>query len=168
MKQVLIILRGAPCSGKTTLGKNLRNFEKKITWLSLDYMKPIFSEFKDETLEAANEASLNTLNYLFEQEYSVVFDGIFKNPEHLKKAIKIADNRNIPIVIYQLECSLKTLLARDKNRAWVKRGADPLGDGLITSLYEKVINNPIKEAIKLNTEEKSLEECLKIIRKNFD
>jgi hypothetical protein len=41
-------------------------------------------------------------------------------------------------------------------------------DAVIESLYNKVENNPIEGAIMLNTEEKSLEECIEIIKKNFD
>ena len=43
-----------------------------------------------------------------------------------------------------------------------------MGDEVIESLYNKVENNPVEEAIKLDTENQSHEECIEIIRKNFD
>jgi predicted kinase len=144
MKQVLIILRGAPCSGKTTLGEKLRDFDKKIVWFKTDNIKPFFSNFEDRTLDAVMGTSLATLNYLLDEGYSVVYDGILKKPEYAQRAIDLTKSKNIPIAIYQLVCSLKTLQGRDKDREGVKEGLrKPLGDGII-------------------------EECLEIIRKNFD
>jgi chloramphenicol 3-O-phosphotransferase len=169
VRQVLVIIRGAAASGKTTLCESLRDFDKKIAWVSVDKLKPIFSEYKEETLDVTNQASLILVNYLLEQGYSVLFDGIFKNPAHAQEAVEIAKNKNIPVVIYQLSCSLKTLQKRDKMREGVKKGwRKPLGEELIESLYRKVEDNPIEGAIKLDTENLSPEECLRIIKKNFE
>lgn len=169
MKQVLIVLRGAPCSGKTTIGENLRDFDKKIVWLKTDNIKMFFSNFEDRTLDEVMETALATLNHLLDKGYSVIYDGIFKKPEYIQKVIDLAKSKNILTVVYQLTCSLKTLQERDKNRVGVKEGfRKPLGDKLIESLFNTVENNPIEGAIELNTEEKSLEECLEVIRKNFD
>src|SRR3989344_5709656 len=35
-KQFLAVIRGAPASGKTTIAKKLRNFNKKIVWLKVE------------------------------------------------------------------------------------------------------------------------------------
>ncbi len=169
MNQKLVIIRGAPASGKTTLCERLRDFDKKIVWLSIDKIKPVFSEYKDETLDEVNETALVILSSLLDRNYSVVMDGIFKKPEHVQKAIEIGRTRNIPVVVYQLEISLEALQARDKIRAGVKEGCrKPLGDEVIESLFNKVENNPIAGAIKLNTENQTLDECLEMVRKNFE
>ena len=169
MRQVLIILRGAPASGKTTIGENLRNFDEKIVWFKTDNIKPFFSEFEDRTLDAVMETALATLDHLLDEGYSVVYDGIFQNSAYAQKAVELAKSKKIATVVYQLTCSLKTLQERDKTRKGVKEGCrKPLGDEVIKSLFNKVENNPIEGTTKLNTEEKSLEECLEIIRKNFD
>ena len=169
MKQVLVILRGASASGKSTIGENLRDFDKKIVWLKTDNIKLFFSSFEDRTLDAVMGTALATLNYLLDEGYSVTYDGIFKKPEYAQEAIALAKSKNIPVVVYQLVCSLETLKERDKNKEGVKEGwKKPLGDEIIEGLFNKVENNPIEGAINLNTEEKSLEECLEIIRKNFD
>lgn len=169
MNQKLVILRGAPASGKTTICKNIRDINKNIVWLSVDGIKPIFSEFKNETLEQSNKASLIMLDYLLGEGYSVIYDGIFKRPEHLRQAEEVAKKRNIPFVVFQLESSLKTLQEREKVRDGVKHGLwKPLGDDLVAGLYQKVQENPIEEAIKLDTENLTLEQCLEVIRKNLD
>lgn len=169
MKQTLVVLRGAPASGKTTIGENLRDFDKKIVWFKTDNIKPFFSESEDRTLDAVMETALATLKHLLDEGYSVIYDGIFKNLIYPQKAIDLAKSKNIPTVVYQLTCPLKTLQERDRTRKGVKEGCrKPLGDEVIENLFNEVEHNPIEGAIKLNTEEKSLDECLEIIRKNFD
>ncbi|MDO8497907.1 MAG: zeta toxin family protein [bacterium] len=168
MKQKLVILRGAPASGKTTICKKLRNIEENIVWLSVDQIKPIFSDFKNETLENANSACLVMLNYLLDHGYSVIYDGIFKNPAHVKQAEDVAQKKHIPFVVYQLECSLKTLQEREKTREGVKEGLwKPMGDDLVENLCKTIEENPIEEAVKLDTENTSLDECVEIIKRNF-
>lgn len=58
MEQKLIIIRGTACSGKTTIAEKLRDYEKSIVWLSIDKIKPIFSDFKDETLDDVNKTAM--------------------------------------------------------------------------------------------------------------
>jgi chloramphenicol 3-O-phosphotransferase len=169
MSQSLVILRGPAASGKTTLCESLRDYDKKIVWLSVDKMKPIFSDFEDRTLEDANKASIAMLKYLLDEGYSVIYEGIFKNPDCVYQAIKIGKDKNIPTVAYQLKSSLGTLLSRDKTRKGVKEGwRKPLGDEIIEGLHQKNIDNPINSAIDLDTENQSIEECVRIIRKNFE
>ncbi len=169
MTQKLIIVRGAACSGKTTICKEIRDFDKKIAWLSIDKVKNIFSDFKDEALDDVNQSAVVTLKDLLTRGYSVVVDGIFKNPGHIEEIVKVGKEKNIPVVIYQLECSLKTLKERDKSREGVAQGLwKPLGDEIIESLYRKVEENPIKGAIKLNTEQTPIQESIKTIRRNFE
>ena len=171
MRQTLVILRGAPASGKTAIAENLRDFDNKIVWFKTDNLKPFFSDrFGEETaLDAVMETSLVTLNYLLDQGYSVVFEGIFINPVYPQRAIQMGKTKNIYTVAYELECSLKTLQERDKARRGVPEGLrKALGDDKIENLYNKVKENPIEGSIKLNTEEKSLEECIDLIRNSFD
>lgn len=169
MKQKLIIVRGAPASGKTTIGERLRDFDKKIVWFKTDNIKLFFSNFEDRTLDEVMETCLVILDNLLKRGYSVVYEGIFKRPEYISRAVEIANSNNIPHAIYQLECSLKTLQERDKNRPGVPEGLRPaLGDELIESLYNTIKENPIPGAIPLNTEEKTLEECVELMGKNFE
>ncbi len=168
MKQVLIILRGAPASGKTTIGKNLRDFHNKIVWLKVDNFKPFFSENLEEALPVVNETALVTLRYLLDQGNSVIFDGIFRNPIYVKKAMEYAKNKNIPCVFYQLSCSLKRLQERDRLREGVKEGCrKPLGDEVIEKIYNELENTKIEGAIPLDTENNSLPDYIEIIKKNF-
>lgn len=167
MKQALIILRGAPASGKTTLGERLRNKENKVVWLKIDNLKPFFSEDWGDSLDEVNKLALSMIDTLLNDGFSVVFDGIFKNPQHALDAKNLAESKNIPCVIYQLECSLEELQKREDERS-TKMNRDHFGKDMIERLYDKVINNPIEGAILLNTETQSIDECLQVIRKNFE
>jgi len=169
MKQTLVIIRGASASGKSTIAENLRNFDKKIVWLKTDNFKPFFSNNEEKALDAVMDTCLATLNFLLDKGYSVIYEGIFKRPEYVKKAIELGKTKNIPVAIYQLMCSLKTLQERDKTRIGVRKGCrKPLGDEIIASLYKKIVDNPIEGTIELDTENKALEECIEIISRNFD
>lgn len=168
MKPVLIILRGTPASGKSSIAKALRNFNKKIVWLKVDNFKDFFSEDSEEALSEANKAGLATLGYLLDRGYSVIFEGIFRNLDWVYDAIKIAKQKNIPVFPYQLSCSLRTLQERDRIRPGVKEGCrKPLGDIVIEKLYHDVENNPIDGASKLDTEKLTLQECINHINKHL-
>ena len=170
MKQTLIILRGAPCSGKSTIGEQLRDFDSKIVWLHTDAYKSFFSNpNEDRILDDVMDACIVTLSNLLDKGFSVVYEGIFKKQEYILKAIQLAKGKNISVATYHLACSLGTLQKRDVDRKGVKEGCrKPLGEEIIESLFNKVQENPINEAITLNTEDKTLEECVELIKKNFD
>lgn len=169
MKQILIILRGTPSSGKSTIAKNLRDYKKKIAWLKVDNFKPFFAESTDSILDDVNKTALTVLNYLLDQQFSVVMEGVFQNPTYIQEAVNIAKQKNISVFAYELKCSVKILQERDKIRPGIKeRCRKPLGDFIINNLNKIIENNPFKEAIKLDTEKASLDECIKIIKNNFN
>lgn len=169
MQQSLVILRGAPSSGKSTISKKLRDYDKKIVWLKVDNFKPFFSDNTDVIVDDVNKTAVNSLNYLLDQGFSVVEEGIFQNPKYIQEAVNLAKQKKIPVFVYQLECSLNTLQERDKKREGVKESCrKPLGDEKIKNLYQTVNNNPFPEIIKINTENISLDECIEKIRTNFN
>lgn len=171
MKQTLVIVRGAPASGKTTLCGQLRDTEKRVAWVSVDGVKPIFSHFDDRDVDISYRTALVLIKYLLEEEYSLVFDGIFVRPgqlEYLNQAINIAKEKGIEVKIYQLTCSLETTLKRQEKRNWTSSKNKEEGMETVRRLYQRVLDNPIEGAIELNTEKHTLEECIKIVKKNFE
>jgi predicted kinase len=168
MKQTVLILRGPAASGKTTLGEKLRNFDKKIAWLSIDVIKPIFTHYEYKSLDETNKMAVVLLEHLLNQGYSVVVDGIFIHPEHLQSLKEVAEKKDIPVVIYQLTCTLETLIKRHKDRGLLEGQTEEEAKIAVKSLYDKNVNRPIEGASELNTEKLSLEECLEIIQDNFE
>lgn len=168
MKQVLIILRGAPSSGKSTIAKRLRDYDKKIVWLKVDNFKPFFSDNTDLIVDDVNKTAINSLSYLLDQGFSVIMEGIFQDPQYIQQAVNLAKQKNIPVFVYQLSCSLKTLQERDKIREGIKEGCRKLlGDEVIERLYKVIESNPFIENIELDTEKASIDECTNILKKNL-
>jgi len=170
MSQFLVIIRGAPASGKTTIAKQLRNYQKKIAWLKVDNFKDFFSDDAQPTEQKnVDEAALATLQYLLDNQFSVVMEKIFFDPFIIPLAVKEAQKRDIPVHVFQLQTSLTTLQERDRNRPGIKEGCrKPLGDDVIQKIYEQLENTPYPGAIRLNTEELTLEKCVTQIRQTIN
>lgn len=168
MNQFLVILRGAPASGKTTIAKRLRNFDKKIIWLKVDNLKDFFGEDTEQQLLYAYKTSLPVLKYLLDEGFSVVMDGIFRDVhlDILNQAVMEAQKHQVPTKIFQLMCPLQTLLERDRIRVKETKGIrKPIGDDILISIYENLKNNPFPKAQTIDTENNSIEECIAIIEK---
>lgn len=163
--QKLIIIRGAAASGKSTIAQKLRNYKKKIVWLKVDAFKGFFAEDASEAMEYVHGSAIATLEYLLSQGFSVVMEGIFRNPDYITQSVKVAKKMGIPFKVYELECSRDTLKERDRERPLVKQGwRKPLGDKVITRLHDRVKESPWGGAEKLDTEKLSLDECVEKIR----
>jgi chloramphenicol 3-O-phosphotransferase len=164
MSQFLVILRGTPASGKTTIARSMRDFEKKIAWLKVDNFKDFFAEDSSIALEYVNGSAIATMNYLFNEGFSVVMDGVFQDTTTIADAVKVAKEKDIKYIVYEIQVSLEELLRRDKTRAGVKEGfRKPLEDKLIAKVYQTLKENPFPEAQPLDTEQMPVEECIKKI-----
>ncbi len=166
--QRLIILRGTPASGKSSIAKNYRNFEEKVVWLKVDNFKDFFTEDATIALEFVNGSAIATLGYLLSQGFSVVVDGVFQNTTAVDNALQFAKEKNIPARVFELTASLEMLLKRDNQRKGVLEGLrKPLGREAITKIFNILAENLYPNAIKLNTEENSIERCKGIIDSYF-
>jgi predicted kinase len=164
MNQFLLILRGIPASGKSTIAKNFRNFERKVVWLKTDNFKEFFAEDSSAALYEVNNSSLTILDYYLSKGYSVIMDGVFQDSSVIDRAMSIAHEKHIRALIYVLTCSLSTSIQRDNNRPGVKEGVrKPLGIETMERIYAVVNNSSHPLAMKLDTEKVSIEECTKLI-----
>jgi len=170
VKQFLAIIRGAPASGKTTIAEQLRSFEKKIAWLKVDNFKDFFSGEASLTEQKyVDESALAVLEYLLDSGFSVVMEKIFFDPFIISLAVAAAEKRDIPVRVFQIECSLKTLQERDRNRPGIKEGCrKPLGDEAVERIYNQLEATFLKNAISLDTEKLSAEECVEKILGSFE
>ncbi len=143
MEQFLIIIRGAPASGKTTIAKKMRNYEKKIVWLKVDNFKDFFSgESRPEEQKYVDECALSSLEYLLDNGFSVVMEKIFYDPFVISLAVDLAKSKNIKVKVFQIRCPLDVLKERDKVRLGIKEGCrKPLGDDVIEKIYSQLEKN---------------------------
>lgn len=166
--QKLIILRGAPASGKTTVAKSFRNFENKVAWIKVDNFKDFFSEDASSALEFVNGSAISTLQYLLGQGFSVIIDGVFQDTSAIDKALEIAKEKNVQVKVFELTCSLEALQQRDGQREDVSEGLrKPLGEETIAEIYGALNNNPYPNAISIDTQHNSMEKCKELIEKSF-
>jgi predicted kinase len=170
--QKLIILRGAPSSGKSTIAKSLKSLKNKVAWLKVDSFKSFFAKDvaeENEAIDYVNQAAIASLEHVLKQGFSVVMEGIFQNPKYITAAVNVAKQANIQFKVYELECPLEVLQARDKVRGGVKEGCrKPLGDKVIAKLNQIIQENPWSGAEKLDTEKLSLDKCVDILNKEFE
>jgi predicted kinase len=164
MEQFIVILRGAPASGKTTIAKEFRSFDKRIAWLKVDNFKEFFAQNSFAALEYVNGSAVATLEYLLNRGFSVVMDGVFQETSAIDEALAFAKEKNVKAVVYQIKCSLSILQERDKIRPGVKEGCrKPLGDDVIAGIYQKLETTFYSNAKILDTEHLSLQECIEKI-----
>ncbi len=167
--QKVIVLRGAPASGKTTIAKKFRNFDQKIAWLKVDNFKDFFADDSSQALAFVNGSAIATLGYLLDKGFSVVMDGVFQDTSAINEALKVTEGKNIEAKVFELQVSLNTLLKRDKVREGVPEGLRPLmGNETISKIYNTLQNNQYPDAIELDTENNSIDRCVEIIEDSFN
>ena len=169
MNQFLVVLRGGPASGKTTIAKKMRNYPKKISWLKVDNFKDFFSEESSlDQQKFVDECALASLEYLLDKGFSVVMEKIFFDPYIIPLAIDSAKKRGIQSKVFQIRCPLSVLLERDRVRDGVKEGhRKPLGDEVIERLYDQLEKTFYPGAIELKTAELTAEDCVKRIEQEL-
>ncbi|MFC1727272.1 zeta toxin family protein [Patescibacteria group bacterium] len=170
MKQFLVIIRGAPASGKTTIAKKFVNYDKKIVWLKVDNFKPFFGE--KALLKHQNDVdqcALSTLKYLLDTGFSVVMEKIFYDPSVIPLAVDEAKEREIKVAVFQIKCSLKTLQKRDRARPGIKEGCrKPMGDKAIERIHRQLEETFYPKAIELDTEKLAVNQCILMIKKQLN
>jgi len=167
--QFLVIIRGAPASGKTTIAKKLRNFKEKIVWLKVDNFKDFFAgEASLKEQEYVDNCALATLNYLLDSGFSVVMEKIFFDPSIIPQAVDAAEKRGVQVKVFQIKCPLAVLQERDRKRPGIKEGCrKPLGDQVIERIYKQLEKTALPDAEILDTKRYSAEECVALIRKSL-
>lgn len=170
MSQFLAIIRGAPASGKTTIAKELRSYKKKIVWLKVDNFKDFFTNkaaLKEQ--KYVDKCALACLEYLLKEGFSVVMEKIFFDPFIIPKSVDLAEKYAVKVKVFQIKCPLKELLKRDKNRPGIKEGCrKPLGEKVISKLYDRLEKTYYPGAIEINTSKLSVAESANIIKITLD
>lgn len=169
MKQFVVVLRGCMASGKTTIARRMRNFDQKIVWLKVDNFKDFFSPDSDPaTLLYVHGAATVTLGYLLDNRFSVVMEGVFQNPNYISDAVKNEEKHRVQSRVFELQVPLEVLKERDRTREGIKEGCrERMDDKEIERMFSVIENNPYPDAIKLDTESLSVEECIEEIMKHF-
>jgi chloramphenicol 3-O-phosphotransferase len=169
MKQFLVIIRGAPASGKTTIAKSMMDFDEKIVWLKVDNFKDFFSANENmERQKYVDECALASLKYMLDRGFSVVMEKIFFDPFIIPMAVRAAEEKNMIVKVFQIKCPLVVLQERDRNRPGIKEGCrKPLGDKKIEELFNQLEKTYYPGAILLDTAKHSIDECVSSIKQEL-
>lgn len=164
MKQFLIILRGIPASGKSTIAKKIRNFDAKIAWLKVDNFKDFFGEGSQGQLDAANDAALATLKHLLDNSYSVVMEGVFQDADNISRAVEIGKDAFVTCKVFELQTSLDEAKKRDVDRVFKSAGArKAMKHEDFERINRTLLDTSYHGAIQVDTEQNNTEQCIKII-----
>ncbi len=162
MEQFLVIIRGAPASGKTTIAKRFRDYSKKVVWLKVDNFKDFFSA--DASLEEqkdVDETALVSLCHLLDKGFSVVMEKIFYDPFIVPLATEEASKRSIKVKVFQIKCDDEILIERDSIREGIKEGCrKPMGETIIKKISHHLDQTSLKDAIILDTGRMTLDQCV--------
>ena len=170
MNQFLIVIKGAPASGKSTIAKSFLNYNQKIVWLKVDNFKAFFGGkalLKHQS--DVDQCALAVLKYLLDSGFSVVMEKIFYDPSIISPAVKEAKKRRIKAAVFQIKCPLKVLQERDRTRPGIKEGCRKLmGDKAIKRIYQHLEKTFFPDAIELDTEKLSVKQCILKIKKRLN
>jgi shikimate kinase len=112
----IIILTGAPCVGKTTIGKALAE-KYHLHFVMTDQFRKHFKEsemFAPGTNELVLDLFLKHIRFLCKNGQSVVCEGIFNSPERVSRINKAL--KNFDQLWIQLTAPYEVLITRLKER----------------------------------------------------
>jgi adenylate kinase family enzyme len=158
MKKFVVIIRGAPASGKTTISRNLSRKFAKSFHIDIDKIRHASPKAKLTPKEfiLASKAAAALSNVYFSKGYNIMIDSTFIRPEYLDVLLK--DLKAKPIFLFTLKPDLKELLARDKSRVKFKR----MGKR-VKILHYAIEKSPEKRGLFINSGGQSANKTTNII-----
>lgn len=171
----LIIVRGAPAVGKSTIAKKIANLNssKKTTYLPIDNFQlyDLRAMSKDREKLAIRNAALLTKNFLLEG-FDVVVDYVFDDINDLKKFIEFIFSETlgkideIYVQKFYLDAPIELIIKRNQSRSG-KRG-EYMNIALLKKLYAKtsVTKGMLSHEAIIDTSKYSAKQCARYILSN--
>lgn len=124
MKNLIVIIRGAAASGKTTIARRISKRFVKSFHIDVDTIRHFDPKAKltPEEFILASKAAATLSNTYFSKGYTVIIDSTFIKAEYLDALLK--NLRGRPLFLFTLKPNLKELLGRDMSRAKFRRLGD--------------------------------------------
>ena len=137
----LIIIRGPPGVGKSTVSRLLRDRIGKAVLFDVDYICGMFGEHpknKEPRFKAHRIAKLisSKLN-----NYSVIVERAFGFQEDIDDILKLFGKDKYRVYVFTLESSLNSLIKKDSGRPSRLR----LGEKVIRLLHERFKGSDVKD-----------------------
>ena len=179
MKPQVIIIRGPSGVGKSSVSHVLSDILKKkikrIAYIPSDvsiypFMRNYFKLSKKERGEIAQENLEMIFENFLRRKFAIIIDGIFhgkyKKETHLERLFNMAKKHKAKTIVFELHAHLETLNKRVKKRAKENKYAwtNPKD---IEYRYKGFMKSLYKDAVVINTENKSANEVVKEILKRL-
>jgi len=146
-KQFLIILCGAPCSGKSTLAKAVADLLEKrfnystavVTSDTFRHMIPTYQyRFEPELEQFVRDATYETIQTALKQGLLVISDDINYYASIRRRLVRLAQQCRADYAIIYLNTPLEVAIE------WNKKRGEPIPNSLIEEIYYK-LDEPGKE-----------------------
>lgn len=162
--QVIIIIRGAPATGKTVIARRLRHERKRTVWLGFDVIRAlVYKEPRKRKKGLIFEALLALADFFGGKGYSVVIEEIFIKKTQIDPFFKLGKKLRIPVYLFELRAKTKDLLLRNPDRKYSVNG----GQEAVKRINKLVLSNPDKRAIIIDTSKFTSAETISFIRKKI-
>ncbi len=163
--QKIIIIDGPMGSGKTTVGKLLHPNLPRTAILSTDAIKFFISDFergdRDNAISAA--VLIQMCREYIKQGISLLLPQAFWKKEYLDPYLKLAEENNLKVFIYQLEGSKELLIDRIHNRPKPALAKTPVPEERILNNLKTWEDNRYQLGKVFNVDELSSEQIAKLI-----
>lgn len=160
--KILIIIRGAPASGKSTLGRNLAQIFKKKSKTSLlipDESKWVMTAHDKRSQEDFKLSFTNfkfTLKNYLKNNYTVITEDTWDNPPFENTSItKIGKKFGYTVYQFLLIGSPKTIQKHNKQRPMV------IAEKQLAKQYKEIYSKQIKDEAKIVIDQKTPEQITK-------
>ncbi len=168
-KPAVIILRGAPSTGKTTTAHEIRKKLPNSFILSFDNLiaMNVPQEVKGEERikiwgkmrPLGHKLGHVLISYLLKERKNIVIEEMLPDVAGIKKLVKLANSWGAKPFVFELTAPIKTIEKREKIRKF------PNPEKPVKMIIDLLTNNPYPEAIKIDTSKSSPEECAQKILK---
>lgn len=166
-KPIIIILRGAPSTGKTTIAHEIRRRLSDSLILSFDNLiamnvpQEVVGEERigawGKMRPLGHELGHVLTSYLLKKEKNVVIEEMLPDVAGIKKLVKLASSKGARPFVFELTAPLEIIEEREKMRKY------PNPEKPVEMIINLLAKNPYPEAIKIDTSKSSPKECAKKI-----
>ena len=165
---IMIIIRGYPAVGKTTIGLKVRDCIGNAVCISVDNIIQMLGDFRSRQNKTMGHiASRYLANFFMKQGMNIVIEELFADEISIRKTIELANQLHYNWFIFELESTISDIKARDKNFGRIHTQDI---DRLLSILEKKYYHEPL--AIKINTSNLSMEtatrEIVKIVESSIN
>lgn len=162
--QNLIVLRGAPGTGKSTVAEKLRDIGKDKIWLHIDWLGHFFPRLLHQAHSLHYKTAKNFAEFFLSMGYSIIVDGMFEETEWIDWFVDLAKERKIGYRVFEFTASVKDILERDKEHPGVKQGwRNPIQKKKLKARLKWFQEHPYPKTSRVNSSEKSPEEIVRFI-----